>query len=281
MEEFMKILRENFEILSKSQQRVAKLIFDNPSIITFSTALEIGGLANVSESTVIRFSQTLGYKGFTDLQDTIRQSIPQGRILVQSQEVTNFEQSSLLNDLVIGDIHNLQQLIQNIDDIKLRKVVADIGKAEKIYVVGNLSTYGLAHFFSQWLQMLLGNAELLTLDSINYYSQISKIDKNTVVIPIIFPRYINSTLKVAQQSKEHGAKIIAITDSELSPIAAYADELLTVPINSKIEIDSYTAVMALINALTRYISILEKTRVRENLENIEQLYLRNNIFFSK
>ncbi|MFD4819506.1 MurR/RpiR family transcriptional regulator [Peribacillus butanolivorans] len=272
-------LKEMYLNLSKSQQKVAKLFFDDMNIINYSTAAEIGKMANVSESTVIRLSQTLGYKGYTDFQDDFRQNFPQGRILAQSQEVRGFDKDSLLKDLIEGDIQNLELVMKTLEEANLEKIAQMITSANKVFIVGQMSTYGLAHFLSQWLHMMLGHTQLLTPNTVNYYSELGKLDEETVVISIVFPRYLNSTLEIIKIAKEKGAKVIAITDSELSPVAPYADFQLTIPINSKLEIDSYASVMSVLNALTRYVSIVDSERVQSNLKEIEKYYAKNKIFY--
>jgi len=210
VEELIKRLRSNFKHLSKGQKQVAKLLFDDPSVITFSPAFEVGKMVNVSESTVIRLSQTLGYKGFAELQEIIRQSTPQGRILTQHQEVSNIQKgNSLFSDLMRGDLNNIQNLMDSLEESTIQEAAKMIGHAERIYIIGSMSTYGLAHFFSQWLNMLLGNAELLVPDSTEYYTQLSKVNGNSLVIPITFPRYMKSTVKTVDMVKKKGACIFS------------------------------------------------------------------------
>ena len=281
MEELIQRLKSNFKYLSKGQKKVAKLLFDDPSIITFSPAFEIGRMVNVSESTVIRLSQTIGYTGYTELQETIRQSLSQGRVLMQYQEISNIvKEDALFKDLMQADINNIKKLMDKITEEDIQVAVTMISNAEKIYVTGSMSMLGLAHYFSQWLNMLLGNTELLISESPQYFTQLSKVDNNTLLIPMIFPRYVKSTVKTTEMAKKKGANVLAITDSELSPIKGFSDRILTVAINSEIEIDSYTAPLSLLNTLMRYVSIKESERIRKNLKSIEEIYKEHETFYT-
>ncbi len=264
------------------QKKVAKILFEDPSKIAFKPAFEIGNLVNASESTVIRLSQTLGYKGYAELQEFVQKEITKGRTVVQHQEISNIgKEQPFFKTVMAEDISNIQSTMNDIPEETIEEAVKLISEAKNVYIIGNLSTYGLAHFFAHWMNTVFRNVEMINYGDPRYYTQISNFNSDTVIISIVFPRYAKSTMETVKYGKQRGAKVVAITDSELSPVHSYADIMLKTVIHSKINIDSYLAPMSLINAIMRSVTIKNSQRVEENLKEIEKVYKDNDVFHSE
>jgi DNA-binding MurR/RpiR family transcriptional regulator len=280
VEHLLKQLKYSYEELSFAQKKVAKVFFEEPKKIAFTSAFEIGRQVEVSESTVIRLTQKLGYKGYTEVQQLIQKELSKERVLQQHKEISSISNDqSIIKDLMKADMSNIQMMMQSLDEEKFIKSMKTLNDANKVYITGNLLSHGLAQFFTQWMNMILGNTELLTPGNVQYFNKLSQIDENSVLVAIIFPRYMKSTVETVEQCKNRGAQVIAITDSELSPVAKYTDLTLTVPIHSSIKIDSYTAVMSLLTSLMRCVSVENQDKAEINLKKIEEVYEQNGVFY--
>ncbi|MCA1031186.1 MurR/RpiR family transcriptional regulator [Bacillus timonensis] len=280
MQELLQKLKDSYGQLSAGQKKVAKVFFENPNKIAFSPAFEIGKHVDVSESTVIRLTQKIGYKGYAEVQEIIQKDLSKQRVLNQYIEMANLCDQSFMQQLLDSDVENIANLKRMLDEERLQRVVSQISQARNIYITGNLLSYGLAHFFSSWLNMILGNTELVLNGADQYYQQLSKMNEEDVLIALILPRYMKSTVETVTYAKKLGAKVISITDSELSPVCASSDIVLTVPITSSINIDSYTAVISLLTMIMRSVSIQDSERVEKNLHNMENVYRDNHIFYT-
>ncbi|MGG1658035.1 MurR/RpiR family transcriptional regulator [Brevibacillus sp. NRS-1366] len=273
-------LKEQYESLSDGQKKVAKIIFENPSSVAFSSALEIGKQTGVSESTVIRLTQTLGYKGYAELQEMIKHELKKGRTLSQYQEISSMKaEQSFVKQLMSEDIHSIQRTMDSLHEEEIKRAVEMISKAERIFITASLYTSGLAHLFSDWMNVMLQNTELMIPHSSQFYSQLSRVNQNTLVIPVTFPRYTQSTVDVVKYVKERGAKVISITDSELSPVANYSDIVLISVINSEIKSDSYVSCLSLITSLIRAVTVENTEKVEKNLLELEKIYKDNHVFY--
>lgn len=282
MQELLQKLKDSYDQLSSGQKKVAKIFFEEPNKIAFSPAFEIGRHVDVSESTVIRLTQKLGYKGYTEVQEIVQKELSKERVLRQYQEMSSLSiEQSFVHRLMDADAENILKMKNNLDEKTFQRVVQLISNTEKVYITGSLFSFGIAHFFTQWMNMTLGNAELIIHGDVQYYQQLSKMTSNDVVIAIIFPRYMNSTLETVQYAKTLGAIVIAITDSELSPVCQYSDLLLKVPIHSTLKIDSYTAVLSLLTSMMRSVAVQDAKKVEENLKNIEKVYQHTNVFYDE
>lgn len=282
LKDLLQKLKESYNQLSYGQKKVAKVFFEEPNKIAFSPAFEIGKHVDVSESTVIRLTQKLGYKGYAEVQGIVQKDLAKERVLTQYKEVSSISnKQSFLHDLMQADAENILQLQRTIREEDFLKAVQTISKAKKIYITGNLLSYGLAHFFTQWLNMVLENTQLIIHGDGQYYHQLSMIQPEDVVIALIFPRYMKDTVETVKLSKGLGASVISITDSELSPVCMHSDIVLKVPINSSINIDSYTAVLSLITSIMRFVSVQDPIQVENKLKRIESIYQKTGVFYNE
>ena len=258
------------------------MFFENPNIIAFTPAFEVGKEVGVSESTVIRLTQTLGYKGYSELQEIVQDELKKGRTLFQHMELTSLEkEEDLVKHLMNGDIANIQRTMDIVQNEDIIRAVEMISEAEKIYVTGSLLSYGLAYFLAHGLKTILQNVELVVCHDPQFHIQLAKMNENQLLIPIIFPRYTQDTMSIVNYAKGKGLKVVSITDSELSPVGRFSDIVLTSPINSEIKIDSYTAPLSLITLLMRFVSVKNDQKVEQNLRELEKVYEIKQVFYQE
>jgi DNA-binding MurR/RpiR family transcriptional regulator len=282
MTEFIQELKTKYDSLSSGQKRVAKFFLDHSEEIAFMPAFEIGKKVEVSESTVIRLVQSLGYKGYAELQEIIRKNLTRGRTLSQHNEISNLNtDQTMFRRLMEEDIQNIKSMMQMVDEASFERGVRLIKDTKKILVTGSLSSFFLAQFFAHWMNVSLKNTQLVSSDEYSFYSQQTEFGPDSLLFVVIFPRYNKRTLQVVEFAKEKGSKVIAVTDSELSPVRAFADVLFTCPVNSDINIDSYSAPLSLITSLMRAVTKENYEKVGKRLGEIEKVYDKFDVFYSE
>lgn len=266
--------------MSKSQIKIANYILENPHSVPFLTGKKLAKTVGVSEATVVRFATFLGYKGYNDLQSalvkTAERQLNTVERLQMSRKVYD-ETEKTVYDIFQDDINNIKATIQtlNIDDFK--RAAQYILDAKRIYIIANRSAVSLGTFLQYYLDLILGNSELIHTTAAAF-DRIFDINKDDVVIGISFARYTKSTIDIASYAYEKEAKIIALTDQLNSPITAYADVSLFSKSQMPTFIDSFTAPISLINALIAYIGNAKHVNINERLEKLEQLWDRYHVF---
>ncbi|MBU0904497.1 MAG: MurR/RpiR family transcriptional regulator [Firmicutes bacterium] len=281
MKDLLHKIENSYKEFSAGQKRIADLFKDNQIVLAFSSALEVGKKVEVSESTVIRWAQKLGFKGYAEFQHVVQQKLAEQRIeQVEDEETTIYSSPSILKNLLDADIKSITNLKESLQEEQLLQVVDLIGSAKKIYVTSNFFDYGLAHSFTHWMNMVLDSTELLMQGDVQYYHQLSKMTSEDVLIAFAFPRYTKNVMNTLRTAKEQGTTIIVITDSSDSPVTQLADEVLFVPVSTNLSIDSYTAVHALLTSIMRFIYVKEHEKVKANLARIDSMYDRKGIFYS-
>lgn len=266
--------------MSKSQVKIANYILENPHSVPFLTGNKLATTVGVSEATVVRFATFLGYKGYNDLQGalvkTAERQLNTVERLQMSRTVYN-ETEKTIYDIFQDDINNIKATIQtlNIDDFK--RAADYILNAERIYIIANRSAVSLGTFLQYYLDLILGNSELIHTTAAAF-DRIFNINEKDVVIGISFARYTKSTIDIASYAYEKKATIVALTDQLTSPITAYADVSLYSKSQMPTFIDSFTAPISLINALIAYIGNAKHVNINERLEQLEELWDRYHVF---
>ena len=137
----------------------------------------------------------------------------------------------------------------------------------------------LANFMHYYLRLIFGNVSHIGAVSVSeMYQQMVHIGEGDVLIAMSFPRYATSTIEACKFASANGAKIIAITDSESSPLVQYANVPLYAYSDMVSFVDSLVAPMSLINALIVGCSDRNRESVERNFSKLEQLWERSEVY---
>ena len=279
MQDLLRSVSDSYSEFSSGQKKVGDLFFKEPIFLAFSSALEVGRRVNVSESTVIRWTQKLGYKGYAEFQHVVQRKLAEERLeKVEQKIVEPAAQQSFLMNLLDADISTIEKLKESINEKELLQVVDKISQADRIFVAGNFFDYGIAHWFSNWLNLALDHSEMLYPSTGEYYTQLSKMRKGDLVIAFVFPPYTKLVIAALKSAKAQGADVVVLTDSTESPALAYADCALAVSVNSSLNIDSYTSVHALLTSIMRFIYVKDQEKVNGNWAKAEEIYKERKLF---
>ncbi|MBP2071694.1 MurR/RpiR family transcriptional regulator [Thermoanaerobacterium butyriciformans] len=280
--DIIKRIQNNYSQLSKSQKIIAEYIINHYDKAAFMTAAKLGNSINISESTVVRFANTLGYDGYPELQSALQELIKNKLTTVQRLEMTDeTDEISILNNVLKSDIENIKETKEEIDKNSFKEIVDNIFKAKKIYIIGFRSSTAIAEYLGFYLNLILENVILVKPGISDVFEQMLRVDSNDLVIGIGFPRYSKRTLEVLKYAKSQNAKIVAITDSLISPLTEIADEILLAKSNMASFVDSLVAPLSLINALIVSVGIREKDKITDTFEKLENIWNEYEIYLSK
>lgn len=268
------IIQEEYNQLSKGQQKVAKYLLEKPSDFAVKSASEIGEQVGVSETTVIRFCYSIKLSGFSELQKMVREQLlfmksSLGQYFSNKLELA--EQPHFYAKVMERDCQHIQETINNIDENEFERVVDQLVKTDKIYVLGLKSSFSAANWLTMTLGLVRGNVQILHPETNDLLCTLSEIDHRSTLIAISFHRYLKETIKVAEMAKEQGAFVIGITDSPLAPIREYADAIFQMYSSEKSTIDATPVLFSFLNAIVAGVSIKDKDRFEKRKEQYERL----------
>jgi DNA-binding MurR/RpiR family transcriptional regulator len=261
--------------LSKGQKQIANFILAHYEKAAYMTASKLGGLVGVSESTVVRFAIELGFDGYPELQRSLQELIRTKLTAFQRIEVTNhlIGDNDVLDKILLSDAEKIRHTLESIDRDAFNTAVDKIIAARHIYIIGVRSASSLASFLSQNFQMIFDNVHFVqTTSGSEMFERIMRIGEGDVMIAISFPRYSKRTINAVEYARENGANVIALTDSVLSPIARYADELLTAQSDMASFVDSLVAPLSVINAIIVAVSKKKKEELDVLFRRLENIW---------
>lgn len=273
--DLLQAINENMKQFSKGQKLIANFIINHYDKAAFMTAAKLGEVVGVSESTVVRFAIELGYDGYPKLQKVLQELIKSKLTSVQRIEVASSRigEGNVLKSVLHSDMEKIKTTMEQIDTVSFENAVECILKAKRIYILGVRSSAPLASFLGFYFNLMFDNIRLVHTTSVSeMFEQIVRVSEDDVVIGISFPRYSKRTIKALEFVKSQGASVVAITDSNDSPLAQKADHLLIARSDMASFVDSLVAPLSVINALIVAVGMRRKDMVYETFERLEKIW---------
>ena len=275
------IIKENMSTYSKGQKRIAGFILENYDKAAFMTASRLGNASHTSESTVVRFAAELGYRGYPDMQKALQELI-RGRLTsVQRIEASRSQMigQDTLDSVLQRDIASLHETLESVDRDEFYRVVDKLIKARHIYILGVRSSAFLAGYLNFYLQWIFTNVTLVeNSGGGEIFEQLLHIGPGDILLGISFPRYSKASVNAVNFAKGHGADVIAITDSKMSPIYKIATAALLVSNDMISFVDSMTAPLSLLNALIVAIGQQKNEEVSSTFSEMEKIWSTYSVF---
>ncbi len=242
-------IRTNQDLLSPGQIRVARFCLSQPRAASELAAARIGHQVGVSESTVVRLALRLGYAGFPELQQAIRETLrPKAGQGVPLPSEAQPGSLMMAAKSVAADSRNLAEIASRLDPADIARAVQLLSATKTIYVVGFRTSFSLAYLASFLLQQVHPQTRLMGDSGGSLVNDVAAMEPGDTLLAFAFPRYVRRTIQVVDYAIAHGVGTIAVTDSFLSPIAT-ADVVFSVPHEAASFFNSNVGATVVVNAL--------------------------------
>ncbi len=245
-------IQERFDECSRSQKDVARYIVDHLDEAAFLTAEELARRASTSSSTVVRFSQALGFEGYPELQqaaiEEYRTATIAGNGAASAGALFSFDHSEL--EAALGaDYANLEETVRNLSREQVDGAVTALAEAQRVVIVGVDQMAFFASYLRHTLSLLDIRAEIVTSTGGESLQRLGRIDEETLVIVLSCGRAHPLLLRAMKLAVHRRAGTLAISDASLSEVGEHAERTLYYSSNSPSFARSNTALMALVQAL--------------------------------
>ncbi|HBV3339678.1 MurR/RpiR family transcriptional regulator (plasmid) [Klebsiella pneumoniae] len=231
-------ITKRYPQLSVRYQQAARYITQNPNTVALESINAVAAKCGMHPSVLVRFAQAFGYSGFKQMQSVFQTRLATAapgyneRITALENDLRKNEQKGshgFLQSLVIRDIATLQELLDSVTEVDLDSTAALLKEAETIYIAGQLRSEPIALLLRYLLTML--NRRVILLDSAGGLApqMANNMRDNDVLIAISFRHYAKEVVAIADDANSNCIPVIAITDSQLSPLAKSARVLFTIP----------------------------------------------------
>jgi DNA-binding MurR/RpiR family transcriptional regulator len=276
------LFKEKTDNLTRSQRKLLEYILSNDQESVFLKIKDLAKRVNVSQATVVRLSKALGFKGFPEFQQEIRlrfrnKLTTTSRLQKTVDKVRN--EGDVLIKVLQTDIDNIAETLKQTSIEEFSQFIKSIDSAKRIVIIGLRSVYSLAIFLGIALEFLQKDVWVVQPGIGDMWDRLMGLKKGDVVIGISFPRYTQQTVKVLHFAKQKGIKTLAITDSLISPLAQYADHVLTAQYRMDSFIESFTAPFSLINSIVTALGIANKKRTMASLKKLEEVWKDQQIYY--
>jgi DNA-binding MurR/RpiR family transcriptional regulator len=234
---FRATLLDRYDGLSKRLQQIARYVLDEPNAVALETLTVIAERCGVQPSAVVRFAQSFGFSGATQMQRLFRDGlISNNAALGYSERVRKFNESlddeaeshSLIGEFVRGNLLALQNLEQTVSESDMRAAVKLVAKADTVFVVGFRRAFPVSSYLAYSLQQL--GKKVLFIDGVAGLArqQAKTITSRDLLIAVSFKPYSQETVELVEIAVGNHAPVLSISDSMVSPIARAAALVLQV-----------------------------------------------------
>jgi len=244
-------IKKKYIRLSKGQRKVAQFVMDNPNIVGTHTASEVGRLADVSESTVIRFCYSMDLAGFSELQDKLKE------YLMEKGEVSEVKQAMPVKkirnhigaDIVKKDIANISKTFNQLKEQDVEEVVQLLHTAKKIHFLGFRQSTPVAFWMYSNVNRLRDHVHFIPHEADKIAQQLAYMDEDSLLFIISLDEEYEDMATTVEIAKRKNVKIVAIRNKELTSQTEPANPVLIVPNTKEAGVTCTIAIFSLLHIL--------------------------------
>lgn len=237
-EGIVNVITAEYANLSTGFQKIARYVTQNPNVVALESISLIAAKCDTHASSLVRFAQEFGYSGFKEMQQVFQTRLATAapgfreRVKALDGELsrnTNSGNLGYLHDLVVRDIAALEDLLERVPEESLVSAAKLLTKSDTIYIAGQLRSEPIALLFRYLLTMLHRRVILLNPAGGLSQEMAETMGARDVLVSISFRHYAQEVVAITELATEKSVPVIAITDSQLSPLAKDATVLFTIP----------------------------------------------------
>lgn len=259
VDDFLGAVASQYESLPKQLKAIAHHIETNRARMVVTRITDIARACGVQPSAVTRFSQRFGFSGYSELQTLFRDAFSESttpstsyakriRGLIESRRL-KMDAGGILRQLLLSNQGAIEEFSLHLDDRALKAAVALLHDSDQLYVAGIRRSMAAATYFTYLLQHTSKRVHLVSGLGGTFAGQMRSIGKGDLLVAISFTPYARETRACVRIAQGRGAKILAITDSGMSPVARAATAQLLVKEASAFSFRSLTNTLCLCQGL--------------------------------
>lgn len=268
-------IRTVYSTLSKGHKKIANAVLNSYDKVAYLTAARLGEMVGVSESTVVRFADELGFEGYSQFQLAVQELVrikltPNQRIEITKKRIGR---GDVIDKVMESDIGKIRHTLEHLDRQAFSDAVEAILSAKNIYITGARSSEPIARHLSYNLSLIFDNVRFIVpTSSSEVFEQMYSIGEEDVIIAFSFPRYSTKMINGIRFARQKNAKVVVFTDSDVSPLAEYAHCLLIAQSDMASFMDSVVAPISIINAIVIEITSRREKEITERFDALEKLW---------
>jgi len=227
-------LRSGFDGLSPQLREAARWVIDHPADVALLSTREQARRAGVTPATMTRLAQHFGLPGYDRVRqlhaDAVRRRPDSYRGRAEELLVRRDREgdAALVQDVFAALTQHLQDLTSAAATTRFTAAADIVANAAHVFCLGLRSSYAIAYIFHYVRSLFGANSVLVDGSGAVGVDVMRDIGTSDVLLAISVKPYVRHTIDAAEFARERGARIVAVTDSEMSPLARLADVTLIV-----------------------------------------------------
>jgi DNA-binding MurR/RpiR family transcriptional regulator len=219
--------------LSARLRTIAEFALEHPTDMALGTVAEVAARAGAQPSAIVRFAHTLGFDGFTEMQQVFRQRLVASLAPSYKDRIERLRRDGpwrggdtprdVLSRFVTEGIASLETLNTAAREADLKRAIDILGSAETIYLLGLGGSYPVAAHLAYVLRKLGRRTVLLDAIGGGLREQAVSANRMDALLAVSFKQYNPDTVHLFPELVARGIRAVSITDNLLSPIARGAD----------------------------------------------------------
>ena len=268
--------------LTPKARTLGSYIIQHPSKVVFMTTKELSKACGVSEATVVRFVATMGYDGYADFQDALKDFVNTGLSLPERADLKGIKDTSInrLQRGILEELINLKYLYEHIDVEVTNKFVEYLEKSDNIYVTGARLSYTFAYYLGWSLTKVRRGVHIVKGSDSTAMDWLTNAPENSLVVLAATTRYPNELINLSKVARRCGHTLLALTDSNISPVIPFAHLSLVVPSKSIPFIGNVSGMLSVIQYMVQELASRKGEELKQYQDQLEQVYLENDILFN-
>jgi DNA-binding MurR/RpiR family transcriptional regulator len=278
----MENIMTQMDSLTPKEKILGQFIIQNPRRAVFMTTKELSEVCKVSEATVVRFVSHLGYEGYGDFLQALRDIVDTGLTLPDRIDLSgpSGPGAELLHRVLLEEMNNIRQIYESVDLKVLESFVDHLAGSPSVYIVGSRLSFTFAYYLGWSLSKVRRAVHILKGSDSTVIDELTHASPDSLIIIIATSRYPNELIRLGKVVRRLGLTLLVIADSALCPLIQFAHQSLVVPSKSIPFIGHPTAISCMINYLVIALARLRGSDFINHQERLEQLYIENDILFN-
>ncbi|MEV4126221.1 MurR/RpiR family transcriptional regulator [Nocardia sp. NPDC049707] len=255
-QELRVLLQQRLPELADGQQRIARLVLDDPEGTAFRTIGQSAELAGVHRSSLVRFATMLGLPGYPALVELCRRQLAAEAYLVRRPpDAPPTSNDEFFTAITEYDMNNMSRTFARIDRGDWDRAVETLAHASAVHVIGLRRCLAIAYAATHQLQLVRHRVRQLGATARLLTDELRDIESGDALIAVSIRRYSSDTVRAVESAHRRGVTIIALTDDASSPLARIADVTFYVGTGSLTVLRSLTAFIGLVHALVTAVAL--------------------------
>lgn len=279
---FVRHLTEKRASLTPKGKALADFVTANPRQAVFMTTRQLARAAGVSEATVVRFVDRLGYPGYPDFIRDLREFVDAQLTLIDRVALApvNGATAERVFRVAQEEIANLEEFYANADFETIAKASRLLIESRCIYVTGSRLSYTFAYYLGWSLTKIRGHVHILKGSDSTSIDWLTIAPADSLVVIFATSRYPNELIRLARLARRLGQKLLVVSDSATCPVNQFADLYIVARCLHFPLIGSPSLMASLINCLTTEMIARGGESLKPHQERLEQTYRENDILFN-